>query len=124
MDKYLIYSVEDDSLFRKVIEKSMIDYPDIRLELFPDASLLLDGVICEPRILLLDYNLPDMNGMDLFLAFKNLCPETIIIIVSSERKEKILNDFKSEDVFEFVFKDDNIVSNLKDSIYRAIKLIA
>lgn len=49
---------------------------------FDAAAALTSATKFEPRVILLDYNLPDMNGVQLAEALRALLPSTAMLIMS------------------------------------------
>jgi two-component system KDP operon response regulator KdpE len=46
------------------------------------SSALRQAIACRPRVALLDYNLPDTNGVELAKGLRKLLPQTAIIVMS------------------------------------------
>lgn len=88
-DKIRILIVEDQPLCRLGI-RSSLSATDMGCELAGEAENVEQAVKFleqhgnELDIILLDYALPDGNGLDVIEAAKRLCPKVKIVILSSE----------------------------------------
>lgn len=49
---------------------------------YSGASALCQAMISHPKVALLDYNLPDMNGVELAKCLRKLVPDIAIIVMS------------------------------------------
>ena len=77
-----------------------------------------------PRIILLDYELPGMNGLEAIPKLKEKWPQSQIIIISGLNDKEIKKTlFKSFDTIDFIEKIGNLEKNLIDSIVQAEKIL-
>jgi len=57
-----------------------------------------------PDIVVLDINMPEMNGLDAFKHIKQLHPDTGCIIISAEKETSILHEAMSLGIRDYLFK--------------------
>lgn len=77
-----ILIVDDDDLVRKTIDQILIKhgYQTVTAKDGKSAISILSNKIVD--IALLDYNLPDLNGIELIARFKEHCPSVLTIIIT------------------------------------------
>jgi len=77
-------------------------------------------------LVLVDYNLPDMNGLDFISKARELQPDTVYIIVSGNRDMTIAIDAVNTGVWHFIqkpFKDVNYIKKVIDDTLEKRNLI-
>jgi len=57
-----------------------------------------------PDIVILDINMPGMNGLDAYKQIKQIQPDTGCIIISAEKETSILHDAMSLGIRDYLFK--------------------
>lgn len=50
---------------------------------------------CKPHVVLMDYNMPHLNGMELTKLLLNECPDLKILILSIHNEERLVESFRS-----------------------------
>lgn len=107
-----VYLVEDDKVYSDFIHKSLSDKYDI--EQFETAEQCLDALKNgEPEVLLLDYKLPGMSGIEFFQKIESqINGETKVIMLSSIDDGNLVLDFIKKGIRDYVVKDDNVINSL------------
>lgn len=114
-----ILVVDDSKLMHKVYEVMLRQYP---LVTAMDGREALDELQANPEIdlVLLDINMPNMNGLEFLAEVKNVVsPVPPVIIISTEGKEEdtqrgleagavayIKKPFRSEEILEIISKTE------------------
>lgn len=108
-----IYLVEDDKVYADFISKSLRDKYDI--ELFSNAEDCLNAMNGNaPEVLLLDYKLPGMSGIDFFEKISpQIEDDTKVIMLSSIDDGNLVLDFIKKGIRDYVVKDDNVIESLE-----------
>lgn len=109
-----IYLVEDDVIYAEFIKKSL--RADGRVfSVFHSAE---DGLVALqkdlPDVLIIDYKLPGLNGIDLYEKLKpRLKEENKVIMLSSLEDGNMVLNFIQRGVRDYVIKDENVVDSLQ-----------
>ena len=102
--------VDDHLLFRKGLIAQLRDFP--QFEVLMEASNgreLLDAISHTPiDVVLLDLQMPVMNGAEVAEHLQHKCPGTKIIIVSMHDSESYIHQLIGKGVSGFVLKDQGI----------------
>ena len=123
MKKYLIYSVEDDAIFRRMIGYKISMNVDYEVQLFEDAKSLISALSFRPDVLILDLNLPDMGGMELFEKVKEQSPFTQIIIVSAQDDIEIALSLLKKGAFDYIVKNEQTLDRLWKTLIQAVEKV-
>jgi DNA-binding response OmpR family regulator len=108
-----IFLVEDDKVYADFISKSLESKYDI--ETFFSAEDCLTAINGNtPEVLLLDYKLPGMNGIEFFEKINpNIDEDTKVIMLSSIDDGNLVLDFIKKGIRDYVVKDDNVIESLE-----------
>jgi DNA-binding response OmpR family regulator len=108
-----IFLVEDDKVYADFIAKSLQGKYDI--ETFSSAEDCLDAINGSvPEVLLLDYKLPGMSGIEFFEKISPKIEEdTKVIMLSSIDDGNLVLDFIKKGIRDYVVKDDHVIESLE-----------
>lgn len=107
-----IFIVEDDSEYSEFLKaKLRRQYKIYAFDNAEDCLVSLKSII--PDVLVLDYYLPGMNGIDLYEKVKDILPSTTkVVILSSMDDGKLVLDFIKKGIRDYIVKDDNVIESL------------
>lgn len=107
-----IFIVEDDAEYSEFIKaKLRRKYKIHSFDNAEDCLVSLKSII--PDVLVLDYYLPGMSGIDLYEKVKDTLPETTkVVILSSMDDGKLVLDFIKKGIRDYIVKDDNVIESL------------
>ena len=89
---------EDNRNFRESLLQFFQYVPDIEVVgAFPDCSELSENISrLRPDVILMDIDMPGMNGIDATLQVKELSPKTqVVMLTVSEEEERIFNALRN-----------------------------
>lgn len=80
-----ILSVDAHPLFREAVRAVIKSQPDLQLvaEAASGAEAFQQFREHHPHVTLMDIRLPDSNGIEAMIAIRGLCPEALVILVST-----------------------------------------
>jgi len=107
-----VFIVEDDEIYSEFLKKNLRGKYKIHAYYnAEDAFVALKSI--KPDILIIDYKLPGMNGIELFEAVKaDLPAETKSIILSAIDDGNLVLDFIKKGIRDYVIKDENVIESL------------
>ena len=111
-----VFLVEDDEVYAEFVKKSLRKkyqiYSFISAE---DCLVTLKSI--SPDVLILDYNLPGMSGIELYEQIKdNLSPHVKVIIMSAIDDGNLVLEFIKKGVRDYVVKDEKVIKTLTSII--------
>lgn len=108
-----IVFADDKELFRNAILRELLDYNiDCIGEAANGLDLLEKLSVLKPDVVLLDLEMPVMNGNEAMEAISRLYPKTKIIILSLHNDELLVEDYIKRGVKGYLAKDE-ISGNVK-----------
>jgi DNA-binding NarL/FixJ family response regulator len=110
-----IYLIEDDTIYADFIKKSLSNNAEYVINTFSSAE---DGLAALaktlPEVLIIDYKLPGINGIDLYEKIKSrLTEKNKVVMLSSLDDGNMVLNFIQRGVRDYVIKDENVIDSLQ-----------
>ncbi len=114
-----ILLVDDNSLTRSLIRAFLESHPDIEVcgEACDGAQGLEKGLELKPDLIVLDFSMPRVNGLQAAFLFQKVVPTTPIILFTLFKDEVLDRAARSAGVASVVSKSDEITL-LADEVQR------
>lgn len=119
--KLAIIDDNPDDIFavRRLLLKTRLDLHIVDFTNPQDALDILSGNTVD--CILLDFNFPDMNGLEFLKAFKKTIIDTPVILLTGQGNEKIAVEALKNGASDYLLKHDLTEKLLTDAILNAIK---
>ena len=120
IEKIKLVILEDDKFSSRFLLHAL---KDLKYEMFTAETIAeFNRVFDEhrPQICIIDYNLPDGDGIDVLKTVKNLDGNTKVIMMTAITNERMIDDFIKEGADNFINKPINI-RNLINAIKNAVE---
>ncbi len=116
-EKYpLIFIVEDNSVYNKIIANHLRSHKLIRTESFTSGEECLKNINRKPDIIIQDYLLDGINGIDVLRATKRKYPETDFIFLSGQDNIEVAINSMKYGAYDYIVKDQYALTKLTDKI--------
>ena len=110
-----LYIVEDDEIYAQFLKANFKN--EYEVFTFITAEECLEALKDKsPDVMILDYNLPGMSGIELYDKLKTTFINAKFIMLSSIDDGAQVLEFIKKGVNDYVVKDDNVISSLKNVI--------
>lgn len=116
---FSIFVVEDDEWYRKLLVYTLELNPDFKVKAFEDGKSLLAALKEKPRVITLDYRLPDFNGEELLTKIKDQLPQTKVIVISEQSEIDTAVGLLKNGAYDYISKTKDI----KERLHNVIKHI-
>ena len=81
---FSIFLVDDDLFFLSLLERLLHNCGFMKTTIFESGPAFLNSLEKKPDIILLDYNMDPMNGLETLQIIKQINPNAIVIFVSGQ----------------------------------------
>ncbi len=122
MDSFKIFVVEDDLIYAKILAHHLSLNPDYEVEIFRDGPSLIKNLYKNPSFITLDYNMPDMTGLEILKRIRNFNSELPVVIVSGQQDVSTAVELLKLGAYDYVIKDQdtkerlwNLARNVKEN---------
>jgi DNA-binding NtrC family response regulator len=114
MGKYVtrIFVVEDNEFFSQLIKQKLELNDSNEVSLFSNGEDFKMALHQNPDMVVLDYNLPNTNGIDLLKEIKNFNDQIKTILLSGQEKIEVVIEAFENGAEEYIKKDDNALTML------------
>lgn len=110
-----IILIDDDQIYSEFISKALSKNPEYQIRPFftaEDALKTLNGKF--PDVMIIDYKLPGMSGIELYEKIKaRITDTTKVIMLSALDDGNMVLSFIQKGVRDYVIKDENVIDSLK-----------
>jgi len=110
-----IFLIEDDQIYSEFIRKALSQNPEYKVDAFltaEDALKAINGTL--PQVLIIDYKLPGMSGIELYEAIKSrISDDNRVIMLSALDDGNMVLSFIQRGVRDYVIKDENVIESLQ-----------
>ncbi len=118
-----IFIVEDDVIFAKIMSHHLSLNPEYEVEIFADGKTLIKNLYKNPTLISLDYNLPDMTGLEVLRQIREFNPDLPVVIVSGQQDVATAIELLKKGAYDYILKDQdtkerlwNITKNIRENI--------
>lgn len=112
--------VDDHRVFAESLARLLADEQDIRV--LGTANSGSDGLTLaaqlEPRVVLVDYEMPDMDGISMAAQIKTASPETMVVMLTGSTDDRVLTQAIEAGCSGFLTKD-RAASEVAEAVRRA-----
>jgi DNA-binding NarL/FixJ family response regulator len=109
-----IYLIEDDPIYAEFIAKALQSDPANELKVFQTGEDCLKSLNNSlPDVMIIDYKLPGISGIDLYEKIKpRITDKNKVILLSSLDDGNMVLSFIQRGVRDYVIKDENVIDSL------------
>jgi len=110
-----IFLIEDDLVYAEFIKKALSRNPEYKIKAFSTAEEALSEVNGKlPEVMIIDYKLPGISGIDLYEKIKpRIKDENKVIMLSALDDGNMVLNFIQKGVRDYVIKDENVLESLE-----------
>lgn len=118
MKELNFFIVDDDPFFSSLIAKKLNNIGYDKIEVFNTGVECILNLKMKPSIVLLDYQMEKMNGMDILNEIKRIDPLIHVIMVSSQEKVNIALKLIENGAYSYIQKSSNDINQIDEIINR------
>ena len=107
-----IFIVEDDAFFASILKNSIIKNNLIDVQTYGTGEGCLANLHENPDVILLDYQLIKMNGIEVLKRIKRINSFTRVILISGQEQASIVIKSLQNGAFGYLEKNNQILRNL------------
>ena len=118
----LTFIVDDDPIFRKILQKYLENIGFKKLMVFEGGSECIEYLKLKPYIVFLDYQMDDMNGKQVLKEIMRREPNTVVIMISSQEDVTNAINTLKYGAFDYIVKGENEFESIQVTLARVERL--
>jgi len=118
----LIFIVEDNTVYNKLEVSYLRSQKFTRVESYLTGEECLKNIYKKPDVIIQDYILDGMNGIEVLKATKKLYPETEFIFLSGQDSVDIAINSMKYGAYDYIVKDQMALKKMVDKINKIISV--
>jgi two-component system response regulator AtoC len=111
-----VFVVDDDEFFGTIVKSKLEHEDNIDVTLFDNATDFLQSMHEHPDLVIIDYDLPDMNGIEILKKVNEFDPEIISLILSGQKDVTVVVDAYKNGTDKYIIKDENALIEMMYSV--------
>ncbi len=118
----IIFLMDDDPLFSTFIRHKISKFSDFNIKIFEEKKDLFAAAYENPDLLFLDYNLTNTTGNVIIKEFKTVCPETKVVMFTSQQNINTALMLFDSGIADYVVKNNKWEKSLKAVLEKQLNL--
>jgi DNA-binding response OmpR family regulator len=114
VNKFIIFLIEDSELYSLMLDHEFRNLSQFRMYTYTTAEEAIKDLYLDPDIIILDYYLPGMNGLDALKKIKSYKKEVPVIVLSSQDDVQVALDVIDAGAHDYMIKKIFSVNKLYD----------
>lgn len=113
--KYItkIFLIDDDEMYSNIIKLSLEENDAYDIHVFNSGDEFFANIHLDPDIVIIDYNLPGMSGLEILKKIKHIDPNISTILLSGQDKLEVVVEAYNSGANNYIIKNDNVIFELK-----------
>lgn len=119
------FIVDDDPIYNSFLKNYLESKGFTNLRMFFDGSSCIERLYQLPDIIILDFQMGDVNGLDVLKQIREFDPDINVIFLSGQNNVDVAVDSLKYGSIDYLIKDDETLINLTkviDKIYYLKKI--
>jgi len=119
-----IFIVEDNDMHSMMMDYLLSRENTFQIFKFKSGEECLQRLNLNPDIIILDYGLPGINGMETFEKIKKYNSGIPVLVVTENKNMQIAQQFLNAGAYDYIFKEQNAFNKLNSAIDKVFQVIA
>lgn len=112
-----VFFIEDSEICSLMVDHKLRDISNFKVHSYVSAEEAFKDLYISPDVIVLDYGLPGMNGLQALKKFKQNFPDIPIIMLSGQKNIDVAIDLIRAGASDYMSKKKFSVRELYDKIY-------
>ncbi|MCF8405701.1 MAG: sigma-54 dependent transcriptional regulator [Bacteroidales bacterium] len=113
---FKIFVVEDDDWYNRLLVHTLRLDPEFEVVNFFNGKDCIDNLHLKPDVITLDYRLPDMTGLDILKAIRDIQPDLQVIMISEQGDIDTVVDLLKHGAYDYIVKSEDIKERLLNTV--------
>lgn len=113
---FKIFVVEDDDWYNRLLVHQLSLNPDYEIISFTNGKDCIEALTQNPKVVTLDYRLPDMKGLDVLKKIKETNQDIQVILISEQNEIEVVVELLKYGAYDYIVKSKDIRERLLNTV--------
>lgn len=118
-----IFLVDDDPFYLHIVAQELKQKKFKDLHLFSSGEDCINNLHLNPDVIILDYRMESMSGLEVLRKVKAVNPEVVVIFLTAQKQLKVAVDSMKSGAFDYIEKGDDAAKAIANKIFSALGII-
>lgn len=115
-----VFIVEDNEHYSMLLYLRLQDKFNLKITTFATGEKCLNSLQENPDLIILDYSLPGINGLNTLQKIRAVNSKVPVIIISAQSSPQVAADLITAGANEYIIKNRSTIERLEEMLYRFI----
>ncbi|MBK9400919.1 MAG: sigma-54-dependent Fis family transcriptional regulator [Bacteroidetes bacterium] len=111
-----IFLIEDDMMIASLIRQNLSKFDAFETTHFTTGEECISNLNQHPDIVIIDYNLPGMDGLTLMKQVKAVSPNSLVVICSGQEDVQVVVQCYQNGANDYILKNEQMMANIENSV--------
>lgn len=111
-----IFLIDDDEIYSNIIRMSLDENDHYDVKVFSSGEEFFENIHENPDIVIIDYNLPGMSGIEILKKIKTYDQDISTVLLSGQSKVEVVVDAYNNGASNYIIKNDNVIFELNQCL--------
>jgi DNA-binding response OmpR family regulator len=112
----LIFIVEDNDMYSFMLEYTLSEEHHLRCLRFAKGEECIRNLPLDPDLIILDYVLPGIDGLETYRQIRNVKPEVPVLVLTGNFDSHAAQHFLEEGVYDYMLKEEDAMNRVKSTV--------
>lgn len=112
----LVFIVEDNEMYSMMLDYNLSNENSFRFNSFSTGEECIRNLYLNPDLIILDYGLPGINGLDTLKKIKVAKSDVPIVVLTGNNDAKVAKEFMKAGVYDYLLKEELTVQQASKTI--------
>jgi two-component system, NtrC family, response regulator AtoC len=114
--QFSVFLVEDNEFYALMLDQGIREQLNYRVIPFVSGEACIENLYLDPDVVILDFSLTGMNGLDTLKEIKKRKPELPVVIVSGQDDVGIVTELIKAGAFRYIRKNADTCERLLEAM--------
>lgn len=121
MENLKVYLVEDDEIYATILAHKLKLFGNFFIATFGSGEEVLANLDPAPDIIILDYGLPGISGLETLHELNKRNLPSKVIFLSGHEEEELIVECLEAGAYEFLVKDQDVAKKVYSTVARIME---
>lgn len=116
MSQHKVFLVEDDEVYSFLLDTKLKEISNFDLTTFVTGEQCLENLYLAPSIIILDYSLPGIDGLETLKRIRIENEDAKVIFLSGMEDPRLIEECMDNGAYEYIVKDKDVAVK----VYRSV----